>query len=143
MVELEYAGYFETTVTQTFEEVRMVVFRDSQPEGALPTAAELLCAASARSCFNPDLVGNQDLPRFKILANHYLTYNNVTPYTTGSNFTSTPLAGRIKLDFTSTYVGNAGTYADIQTNGLYVLFYAGNSSTTYALFDFCLKYLKM
>jgi hypothetical protein len=142
-VELEYAGYFSTVTTSGAEVVRFVIFKDTQPEGALPTVAELLCTGSTTSCFNPDLVGNQSRPRFVVLANRLETYVNRTPFSAaGTTFLSKPFCGRITLDMTTTYEGNAGTYADIQTNGLYLLVYAGQSTTDF-VGDVCLKYLRM
>jgi len=141
-VELEYAGYFSTTSTTGFEEARLVIFKDTQPDGALPTAAELLCTTAPTSCFNPDLVGNQERPRFIVLANHLAVYQNKTPFTTGQNYSSEPICGRIRLDMTSTYEGNAGTFADLQTNGLYLLALSQQTTTTLVL-DVCLKYLRM
>jgi hypothetical protein len=141
-LELEYAGTFNTLASVGGDECRLVFFRDMQPEGALPTPSQLLCGLTPRSCFNPDLVGNQDQPRFKVLANHYITTNNPGPFTATQMYFSVPLTGRFRLDFTSTYVGNAGTYADIQTNGLYVLAIVDSASTTLNL-DVCLKFAKM
>jgi hypothetical protein len=141
-LELEYAGCSNTLCTAGYDEIRLVIFVDRQPESLLPTPAELLCVVSPRSCFNPDLVGNQDQPRFKILANHYLTVNNPGPFTATQGYASQPVSGRIRLDFTSTYVGNAGTYADLQTNGLYCLTVAASSATGINL-DFCLKFVRM
>jgi hypothetical protein len=141
-VEFEYCGFLACPVTNGYEAGRVVLFRDSQPSGVLPTVAELLCTASTGSCFNPDLVGNQNLPRFKILANHYFVWQNETPFTTTQSFVSPVITGRVRLDFTSTYIGNAGTYADLQTNGLYFLAITGGASTTLTM-DSCLKFLRM
>jgi len=141
-LDIEYCGFFACPCANGYEAGRLVLFRDSQPEGALPTTAELLCSATTGSCFNPDLVGNQDQPRFKVLANHYFAWQNKTPYTSAQSFVSPILTGRIRLDFTSTYTGNAGTYADLQTNGLYFLAITGGSTTTLTL-ETCVKFLRM
>jgi len=142
-VELEYCGYGYTPVTDASEALRFVIFKDTQPEGALPTVSELLCAANSSSCFNPDLVGNQERPRFVILSNVFRIWNNPGPFSTGAqNTLSEAISGRLRLDMTTTYEGNAGTYADIQTNGLYFLV-IGNNSGTGVFMEFCLKYLRM
>jgi hypothetical protein len=141
-VSIEYAGEFITPVTSGSECARFVLFKDTQPSGALPTATQLLCAAESFSCFNPDLVGNSERPRFVVLHNVLHTYQNTTPYTTTQSYRSPPITGRVPLDMTTVYEGNAGTYSDIQTNGLYLLLYTDTSGSAFNG-SFCLKYLRM
>jgi hypothetical protein len=141
-LELEYCAYVQSLCTSGADAIRFVILQDHQPEGAVPTVAALLCAATTNSCFNPDLVGNQDQPRFKVLSNHFFTYNNPGPFTSVQTYNSPPITGRVKLNFTSTYVGNAGTSADLQTNGLYFLAITNTSNGT-LVGDFCLKFLRM
>ncbi len=141
-VELEYCFVPQTPSAQAYDIVRLIILRDTQPDGNLPTAAEFLCATNTFSCFNPDLVGNQSQPRFIVLANHLVTYQNKTPFTTGQSFCGPAISGRLSLNFTTTYEGNAGTYADIQTNGLYI-FAITQTTATFLNGDTCLKYLRM
>lgn len=140
--ELEYTLQPTTVTSQGFDTVRVVVFKDNQPEGALPTVAQLLCTATPYSCFNPDLVGNQARPRFTVLANHLEVVDNYTPFTSVTSTGGGIFAGKIKLNFTSTYEGNAGTSADLQTNGLYVMVITSGASTS-VTGHYCLKYIEV
>jgi hypothetical protein len=139
--EFEYCLQPYTECISAYDAVRIVVFLDSQPEGNLPTISELFCSVNPFSCFNPDLVGNQAKPRFRILANHLVTASNPGPFTANSQFYGQPIvSGRLKLNFTTTYEGDAGTVSDIQTNGLFWAFISASTSTVSG--HYCLKYLQ-
>lgn len=142
-LELEYTGIasFNASPSIGTDQIRVVVLKDTQPNGAAPTTTELLCLTSQNSCFNPDFVGNQARPRFNILANHLLCLNNPGPINTSSDVVvSHIVAGKLKLDFTTTYTADAGTVADIQTNSLYCFCITGTSQSTLALTT-CLKWI--
>lgn len=139
---LEYALQPGASCNAGWDAIRMFIFQDTQPEGALPTITQLLCASNPYSCFNPDLVGNQARPRFRILANHLVTGNNTTPFTTSSTYFGFPIVtGHLRLGFTTTYEGDAGTVSDIQTNGLFLAVISSGTLSNVAG-NYCLKYIQ-
>lgn len=121
--------------------VRVVVFKDRQPNGANPTVLELLCVASPLSCFNPDNIGNQAQSRFQVMWN--TTFDlKLQGGDAGSGVLvdSITKSRVLKLDFTSTYTGNAGTISDLEINSLY-LFTIANTASSQVQYAMCLKWV--
>lgn len=138
-MELEYT-LIPHLNADSADAVRIVLFRDTQPEGSTPTVAELLCSSTVGSCFNPDFVGNQAQPRFAILSNHLVHMSQASG--TNQDVVGPVVARKVRLGFTTTYTGNAGTVSDIQTNGLFFFLSSSGANATVNL-SYCLKYIDL
>jgi len=103
------------------QQVRMIVFYDSQANGTTPTITQVLKAADPASQLNLD---NRD--RFKILKDKCFTFGNQSYYTATGYGGVGPAIANIKffkkLNMDVFYGTTSNTAADIQTGGLWLLF---------------------
>lgn len=118
---------------------RMIIFIDSQPNGAAPVVGDLLTEALPDGQLNPN---NRD--RFRILKDKLFAFDSVAfhPLVTvpGANFTSTSYAAwnrtmynikvykklNMETIFNQLHNGNIG---DISTNALYVFFIGSHAAS--------------
>lgn len=108
---------------------RMILFVDSQPNGAAPATTDLLVAATTTSQLN---LNNRD--RFTILVDKVYNFGaQMADAASGLQLTTPPWIQHFevykKIGIKTTFnAGNAGTVADINTNSLYQLFICDNGA---------------
>jgi hypothetical protein len=104
-----YSFTVSLAATTTF--VRLIMFRDSQPDGAAPNAfVNLLMSSSYNALYNPNY------------ANRFYVYYDVIHALNSQSDQTIVKDGSTKMGFHTRYgLGNAGTVADISTNSYYLL----------------------
>lgn len=114
--------------------LRMIIFVDNQPNGAVPVVADLLVSASPASHLNPN---NRD--RFKILCDKefvldpYINLNTANAAQYGACNQIKAVKKYKKLNIETIFnAGTAGTIADINSGAIY-MFWIGDqpASTNY------------
>lgn len=107
------------------QQVRMILFVDSQPNGAAPAVTDLLNTAHPASQLN---LNNRD--RFKVLRDEVINFGPLMPGVGTFAELGADLIGDVnvykKLNLETIYnAGNAGTIADINSGALY-MFWIGS-----------------
>ena len=108
-------------VTTSSYNTRIIYFWDRQPNKAVPSGlGDILDQTTLDSMVVPYNYTNKK--RFKILWDYIWEPKNKVHITTDSNIAdSVYIRKRIKLGRSTSYSGNAGTVADINTNSLYMV----------------------
>lgn len=104
---------------------RMIIFVDSQPNGAAPAVTDLLNTASVASQLNPN---NRD--RFQIIKDKQFSFDAwaVNDQRAGFNRTTYPIKCYKKLNLETIFgQTSAGTIGDINTGALY-MFWIGSTN---------------
>ena len=107
-ITIRVNGVWNVLSANPMHNLRVMLVKDKQPNGAFPSAATFLQNVSFQSG-----VKDSSLARFKILYDKTMAISQYGPG--GMNF---KISKRLK-DFTK-YSGNAGTIADIQTNAYWL-----------------------
>lgn len=124
--QLENAANVATTTTPA-QQTRMIIFLDSQPNGAAPAVTDLLLSAEPAAQLNPN---NRD--RFKVIKDKMFIFDPLVISTTATQ--SFAIANRTmhdikcykKLNIETVFnATNAGTIGDINTGALY-MFWIGS-----------------
>lgn len=120
-ISILFSGKMRLTSVANVMQVRLIIFRDMQANGAAPAATDLLVSASVTSALN---LSNGK--RFSVLYDRRFTLEPNGDQGAFAHFFR-------KLNFHTRFnTGTAGTIADIQTNSLYLL-YLSDEATNYPL----------
>jgi len=123
------------TVQIPSQEVTMIVFMDYQPNGALPTVADLLTTATSNAHLN---LNNRD--RFKVLCTKtweigpisvVSTATQAVSNTAGNQLFKVRVYKKIRQEMVFN-AGNTGTITDINSGALY-MFWIGSSAASATL----------
>jgi len=118
--------YDPTTVTGS---MRMILFVDTQSNGANPAVNQILNEVATYGNYNSDYVIGAGGARFRILADRFVK--------TDWEIAATPnwhhVKGSCKLDVDVTYTGTGGTVADIAKNNVLCLVLGFTTTGTIAL----------
>lgn len=111
----------------------MIVVLDHQPDGSAFAVTDVLESAGYTQPYNKDKVGS----RFRILLDTQVALMNSAPTVTVD---VKPFHFKKKLNFTTFYVGNAGTVADLLKNNVSVLMISSQANVgVTADFQLCYK----
>jgi len=125
-VKLVRIRYFATDTVASF--LRLIIFVDHQQNGTTPGVTQVLNQASYLSLYNPERVVGNGGARYKIL---YDATHVITPELAATASLTGLVTKQIRLNMPVTYLGNAGTDADIGTNGLFLLAISSSNTCTY------------
>jgi len=119
-----------TAINSSGQLLRMIIFADMQPNGAVPLLTDVLFEATSLSQLNPN---NRD--RFKIYCDKQWAVGRISLDVTGgwgfADNCQWPVKKFKNLDLTTTYNGgNAGTIGDIATGALYMLWVGSEPAGT-------------
>jgi len=129
---LQFIGRFTTdgTILDTATRIRMIVFWDSQTNGAVPNLSGVNGILDVLTIdgltFSPRQTNT--LKRYKVIYDKIYTVNPqldfvrlpATGTITANVKVHKPFRLRFKLSRAITYSGNAGTIADLVSNGIYI-----------------------
>lgn len=116
-LEINCFPTFNASSTSPYQYVRVMVVRDNQVNGVLPTATQILANVSYTSCKNAAYS-----KRFKVLADRTICLNSQGNPNDFEKF-------YFKMGTHTNYgLGNAGNVQDIASGGLY-LFYISDAAT--------------
>lgn len=117
----------EVLVSTEFDNVRMIIFSDSQSNGSVPTVAEVLTRADPNSTYTRNVTV---VKRFKILYDTHIAMS-----ATGSNRTVCRKIN-LKLDHTVNYLGDADATASNGRGAIYYLICGDNASPNESVYEF-------
>lgn len=109
--------------------LRLILVVDRQSNGASPAVTDVLAAANYQSDYNASTVVGHGGSRFAILWERHFVCN--------PNITATGTFGGVvnkswKMNMPVTYIGNAGTAADISKNNIYLLGIGSTATAGYS-----------
>ncbi len=117
-----------TNATETADVIRIILFIDKDPDGALPAVNDLLQSAVIESY---ESVPNMN--RFRILSDRIVTITSMAGGgTAGTNFGRAKKYFRIKrkLNLPVLYSATSGLIATVRDNNVFILFISSNGLTT-------------
>jgi len=118
---------YPTSTTKNASHMRMILFKDTQPQGSAPTYQQLLDNSSGISWAQaPRNLENRK--RFRIIKDkHFLTGSLATGNNANKHFQC-----YLKLDDHIIFGGTGGTISSIQSNAYYILFVSNHTGADVA-----------
>lgn len=103
----------QQSASGTYQATRFIVFKHKSPQGGQPTVSEVLDATSGAPYLNSHYNLDNVPQAIQILSDKIYHTNNDMPYKR--------LNLNIQKDVKTRYISNGGTYADVNTEGVYIL----------------------
>lgn len=106
-------GTLQQSAAATYQATRLIIFKHKSPQGGQPTVSEVLDASSGAPYINAHYNLDNVPQAIQILSDTKHTTNDNAPYK--------PFNINIEKDVKTRYLSTGGTYADVNTEGVYIL----------------------